>query len=233
MLALITGGARGIGRAIAKRLSKRYRIATFDIFPPEEPLKDEIFVKVDITSKDQIKEGIERIIKEEGTIDVLVNNAGITRDGLALRLSDDDWDRVLDINLKGAFLCSQQVSKVMIKQKEGKIINISSIIGIMGNIGQSNYAASKGGLIALTKSLSKELSSRNITVNAIAPGFIETEMTLKLKEELRKEISEKIPLKRFGKPEDIASLVEFLTQDDASYITGEVIVIDGGLSISL
>lgn len=231
MVALITGGSKGIGRAIAERLSKRYRIATFDIFPPEKPLKDEIFVKVDITSKDQIKEGIEKILKEEGRIDVLVNNAGITRDGLALRMSDDDWDRVLDVNLKGAFLCSQQVSRVMIKQREGKIINISSIIGIMGNIGQSNYAASKGGLIALTKSLSKELASRNITVNAIAPGFIETEMTMGLNEELKKEILEKIPLKRFGKPEEVAGLVEFLT--DASYITGEVIVIDGGLSISL
>lgn len=233
MVALITGGSKGIGRAIAKRLSLNYRIATFDIFPPEEPLKDEIFVKVDITSPQEIKEGIEKIIKEAYRIDVLVNNAGITRDGLVLRMSDEDWDRVLDVNLKGAFLCSQQVSKIMIKQKEGRIINISSIVGIMGNIGQSNYAASKGGLIALTKSLAKELAARNITVNAIAPGFIETEMTLKLKDELRKEISEKIPLKRFGKPEDIAGLVQFLISDDASYITGEVIVIDGGLSISL
>lgn len=233
MVALITGGSRGIGRAIAKRLSERYRIATFDIIPPEEPLKDEIFIKVDITSKKEVKEGVENIIKVAGRIDVLVNNAGITRDCLILRMSEEDWDRVLDTNLKGAFLCSSEVGKVMIKQRQGRIINISSIIALMGNIGQSNYAASKGGLISLTKSLAKELALRNITVNAIAPGFIETEMTLKLKDGLRKEICEKIPLKRFGKPEDIAGLVNFLTSDDASYITGEVIVIDGGLSISL
>ncbi len=233
MLALITGGSRGIGRAIAKKLSERYRIATFDIEPPQELTKNEIFINVDITLSNDIKEGIEKIIKESGRIDVLVNNAGITRDGLSLRMTDSDWDRVLDINLKGAFLCSREVSKVMIKQKKGKIINISSIIGIMGNIGQSNYAASKGGLIALTKSLAKELAGRNITVNAIAPGFIETEMTLKLKDEMKNTIIEKIPLKRFGKPEDIAGLVQFLTSDYASYITGETIIIDGGLSIAL
>lgn len=232
-VALITGGSRGIGRAIAKRLCGRYKIATFDILSPEEPLKDEIFINVDITSSHEVKEGVERIIKEAGRIDVLVNNAGITKDVLLLRMSDEDWDRVLNINLKGAFLCSREVSKVMVKQRQGKIINISSIIGLMGNIGQSNYASSKGGLISLTKSLAKELALRNITVNAIAPGFIETKMTLKLKDEIRNEICERIPLKRFGKPEDIASLVEFLTQDDASYITGQVITIDGGLSIAL
>lgn len=233
MIALITGASRGIGRAIAKRLCKRYRIATFDIFPQEEPLKNEIFVKVDVASQSEVKEGVKRIIEEGETIDVLVNNAGITRDCLLLRMSDSDWDRVLDINLKGAFLCSREVLKVMIKQRQGKIINISSIVGLLGNIGQSNYAASKGGLISLTKSLAKEVASWNITVNAIAPGFIETEMTLKLKENLREEICSKIPLKRFGKPEDVAGLVQFLASDDASYITGEVITIDGGLSIAL
>ena len=162
-------------------------------------------------------------------IDILVNNAGITKDNLLLRMSQSEWDAVISVNLKGTFNCTKVVSRPMIKQRQGRIINIASIIGIIGNAGQANYAASKAGIIALTKSAAKELASRNINVNAVAPGFIQTEMTNKLPEELKKKMMEAIPLAKFGTPEDVANICLFLASDDSSYVTGQTIVVDGGM----
>jgi len=176
-----------------------------------------------------VSEAVNKILDKLGKVDILVNNAGITKDNLLLRMSEAEWDAVIDVNLKGTFNCIKAASKLMIKQRSGKIINIASIIGIIGNAGQANYSASKAGIIALTKTMAKELACRNINVNAVAPGFIQTEMTAKLPEDVQRKMLEAIPLSKFGSPKDVAALCVFLASDEANYITGQTIVIDGGM----
>lgn len=237
--ALITGSARGIGKAIAERLaSQGARIIISDVMMDAaektvQEFKDKGYeafaIKADVSNSDDVKALIKEAVAKYQTLDIVVNNAGITRDTLMIRMSEDDWDKVLDINLKGAFLITRASAKIMMKQRFGKIVNISSVVGQMGNAGQSNYSASKAGLIGLTKSAARELAARGITVNAIAPGFIESEMTDKLPEEVRNEFMKATALKRFGKPEDIAAAVAFLVSDDASYITGQILAVNGGL----
>jgi len=186
-------------------------------------------VKIDVSNATEVREVFDFIIKDKKPVDIVVNNAGITRDGLMVRMKESDWDLVLDINLKGIFLCSQQAAKQMMKQKSGAIVNIASIVGVMGNFGQANYSASKAGVIGLTKTLAREVASRGIRVNAIAPGFIDTEMTRVLDEEVRQKLIEQIPLARLGLPEDVARCVNFLVSDKSSYITGQVINLNGGM----
>jgi len=233
MTSLITGGAQGIGKAIATKLLERGDAVTvFDCISPEDERVIALqnlgicYVQVDISSVSSIKNGFAQL---DGPVDILVNNAGISRDMLAVRLSEADWDAVIDVNLKGAFFCAQQALKSMIRQEKSYIVNISSVVGIVGNPGQVNYAASKAGLIAVTKTLAKEYASRNVLVNAIAPGFIETKMTEKLPDKVKEAALEHIPLKRFGSPGDVANLVDFLTSGSADYITGQVIKLDGGM----
>ena len=237
--ALVTGASRGIGRACALGLAKtgvRVVLAARDRAKLDE-VAAEIraaggeahVVEIDMSSVDSIKAAIGSAAQDFGRIDILVNNAGITRDGLALRMKKDDWDAVIDTNLTGAFFASQQVLQGMMKERWGRIINISSIVGLSGNPGQANYVASKAGLIGLTKSLAQEIGSRNITVNAVTPGFIDTDMTAALSEELKNTMLAHIPLKRFGKPEEIAAAVCFLASDDAGYITGQVLGVNGGM----
>jgi 3-oxoacyl-[acyl-carrier protein] reductase len=229
--ALVTGGSRGIGLACAQALAAagaRVILAARDAAKLEEAsaaIPDSSWVAIDLCSQESIKEGF----MKAGKVDILVNNAAVTKDGLALRMKRDDWDAVLTTNLTGAFLAIQQVLQGMMKQRWGRIINISSIVGETGNPGQANYVASKAGLIGLTKSLAQEIASRNITVNAIAPGFIETDMTAGLSDELKQNMLAHIPLKRFGKPEDVAAAVRFLASEEAGYITGAVLNINGGM----
>lgn len=229
--ALVTGASRGIGLACAKALAAggaRVVLAARNIEKLEAAsaeIPGSSWVQIDMGSAESIKEAIAKA----GKIDILVNNAAITKDGLALRMKKDDWDVVLATNLTGAFLAIQQVLQPMMKERWGRIINISSIVGETGNPGQANYVASKAGLIGLTKSLAQEIASRNITVNAIAPGFIDTDMTASLSEELKNNMLSHIPLKRFGKAEDIAAAVKFLASDDAGYITGAVLNVNGGM----
>ncbi|MDP8981186.1 MAG: 3-oxoacyl-[acyl-carrier-protein] reductase [Acidobacteriota bacterium] len=237
--ALITGASRGIGRACALALSQagvRVALAARTTDQLEELAAEiraqgrEAFpVALDLASADSIKEATARTAKEFGRIDILVNNAGITRDNLALRMKKDDWDAVLGTNLTGAFLMIQQVLSGMMKERWGRIINISSVVGEMGNPGQANYVASKAGLIGLTKSIAQEMGSRNITANAVAPGFIETAMTHGLSQDLKDKMLANIPLKRIGTPEDVAAAVVFLASESASYITGHVLDVNGGI----
>ncbi len=238
-VALITGGARGIGREIALLLAgEGSDIAICDVNQEAlDATKKEIealgrraesFV-VDVTNLAQVEEMFNKILDKFQKIDILVNNAGITRDNLIVRMSEKDFDSVIAVNLKGTFNCTKSVSKVMMKQRYGKIISIASIIGIMGNAGQVNYAASKAGIIGLTKSVAKELASRNVNVNAIAPGFIETDMTAKLADDVKSQMLTLIPLNRFGKAGDVAKAALFLASDASSYITGQVIQVDGGM----
>jgi len=243
---LVTGGLQGIGRAIVDHLTSRGdKLFIFDCAPLQDNRVMELqrsgisYIQVDVSSVASIKAGFDHLYKQldeqcanktgSGTLDVLVNNAGVTRDALALRMSETDWDTVLDVNLKGSFFCAQQALKRMVKQSQSYIINISSIVGQTGNAGQTNYASSKAGLSALTKSLAQEYASRNILVNALAPGFIQTSMTDRLSSDIKQEILQKIPLKRFGSSDDIARCVAFLTSGDADYITGQVIAINGGM----
>jgi len=235
----VTGASRGIGRACALELSKagaRVALAARDLAKLEEVAAEirtaggEAFVvAVDMSSSDSIKSAIATAAKDFGRIDILVNNAAITKDGLALRMKKEDWDSVLTTNLTGAFLAMQQVLQGMMKERWGRIINISSVVAEAGNPGQANYVASKAGLIGLTKSLAQEMASRNITVNAVAPGFIDTDMTAGLSQELKDNMLGHIPLKRFGKAEDVAAAVRFLASDEAGYITGQVLNVNGGM----
>jgi len=186
-------------------------------------------VKIDVSNPAEVKQVFDSILKDKKPVDILINNAGITRDGLMIRMKELDWDSVLNINLKGTFLCSQQAAKQMMKQKSGVIVNIASIVGVMGNFGQANYSASKAGVIGLTKTLAREVASRGIRVNAVAPGFIDTEMTRVLDESVRQSLIEQIPLAKLGLPEDVARCVAFLVSDRSSYITGQVINVNGGM----
>lgn len=239
-IAVVTGGTRGIGKQIIISLAKQgYDIAT-NFRQENDELKNlieevgqtgsNIFTfKCDVSDYQSSEEFVKAVISEYGKIDVLINNAGITKDGLLMRMKKEDFESVIDVNLVGTFNITRNVIPYMIKAKSGRIVNISSVVGVSGNAGQTNYSASKAGIIGFTKSLAKEVASRNITVNAVAPGFIQTKMTDVLKEEVKEEILKQIPLKRFGTTEDVANVVKFLTSDESSYITGQVINIDGGM----
>ena len=236
--AFITGASRGIGRACAIALSDggaRVAVGARNMKQIEELAEElrsrgrEVFpVPLDLSSAESIKEAFAKTAKDFGAVGILVNNAGITKDGLALRMKKDDWDTVLATNLTGAFLAIQQVLQGMMRERWGRIINISSVVGETGNPGQANYVASKAGLIGLTKSIAREMGSRNITVNAVAPGFIETDMTAGLSEDLKSAMQAQVPLKRLGRPEDVAAAVRFLASEEAAYITGHVLDVNGG-----
>ena len=238
-IALITGGAQGIGRFISEELAGLgAHVVLGDInHEGAEKTAAEIrvcggkasAVRIDVSSATYVQGVFDSILKEYKPVDIVVNNAGITRDGLLVRMKEVDWDLVLNINLKGSFLCSQQAAKQMMKQKSGVIINIASIVGVMGNFGQANYSASKAGLIGFTKTLAREVAPRGIRANAVAPGFIDTEMTQVLEKSVREKLIEQIPLARLGQPEDVARCVSFLVSENASYITGQVINVNGGM----
>ncbi len=236
--AIVTGSARGIGRVIAEALAKQH--ANVVISDLDQSAVDIVVseiggtafgVQANVTKSAEVESLFEKTIERFGRIDILVNNAGITRDALMIRMDEKDWDMVLDINLKGAFLVTKAAARIMMKQRYGRIVNISSVIGLGGNAGQANYAASKAGLIGLTKSAAKELCTRGITVNAVAPGFIETEMTARMPEAARQAILSQVLINRPGTPLDVAQAVLFLASDEASYITGQVLAIDGGLTV--
>ena len=240
--AVVTGGARGIGRAICLALaakginivtcySKNSAAAEEVIAECEKLGVKGLCVKADVSVAEDVTALIEAAKAEFGRVDILVNNAGITRDNLIMGISEEDFDSVIATNLKGAFLATKAVSRLMIKQRGGRIINISSVVGVSGNAGQANYSASKAGLLGLTKSVAKELGGRGVTVNAIAPGFIETDMTDALSDDVKSAMLSGIPMKRLGKPEDVANLVAFLASDEAAYITGQVICVDGGMAV--
>jgi 3-oxoacyl-[acyl-carrier protein] reductase len=238
-VALVTGAARGLGQAIAVKLAEAGAdIALCDLnaeWLEETAEKVKALGRraecyaVNVADGESVTAGVKAIEKDFGKIDVLVNNAGITKDGLMMRMSEDDWDAVLNVNLKGAFLCTKAAMRGMMKQRSGTIVNIASVIGLMGNAGQANYAASKGGVIAFSKTVAKELASRNIRCNAVAPGFIRTAMTDALDEEVQNKMKELIPLSRFGEPEDVANVVLFLASDASAYVTGQVISTCGGM----
>ncbi len=239
-IAVVTGGSRGIGAAIAKKLASRGMTVIINYCGSEDralAVKSAIEAaggqaeawRCDVSDCGQCEAFVKAVMEKYGRIDVLVNNAGITRDGLMMRMSDEDFSRVIDTNLKGTFYMMRFASRHMLKAKKGRIINMASVVGLMGNAGQVNYAASKAGVIGATKSAAKELASRGITVNAIAPGFIDTEMTGALSKKVQEQILTQIPLGTFGKPEDIANCAAFLASDEAAYITGQVIQVDGGM----
>ena len=241
-IALITGAGRGIGRAIAIALAKEGAEVVINYNGSEERAKEvkqtieenggkASIYKCNVSDFVACEAMIQDIVKEYGHLDILVNNAGITKDGLIMKMKEEDFDSVLNVNLKGTFNTIRHSARQMLKQRSGKIINISSVSGILGNVGQANYAASKAGVIGLTKTMARELGSRGITVNAIAPGFVETEMTGVLSEEIRENACKQIILGRFGKPEDIANTAVFLASDKADYITGQVISVDGGMNV--
>ena len=239
---VVTGGSRGIGRAICLSFAKAGTQIYFNYYPedPQAELTEKLVSDaggqargecVDVASEKDVTAFINRVFEETGRIDVLVNNAGITRDSLLVRMKEKDWDAVLNINLKGAFHCTKAAAKHMMKQRSGCIINIASIVGVTGNAGQANYVASKAGIIGFTKAIAKELAPRGIRVNAVAPGYIETDMTESLPEDIQKSMLGQIPLGRAGRPEDVAGVVAFLASDRADYITGQVIHISGGMYI--
>ena len=240
-IALITGATRGIGKEIAIRLAKEgydvainYRTMNEEVENLKSQIENDFGVKVslvqgDVSNFEDAEKMVKQTVEELGKIDALVNNAGITKDGLLMRMSKEDFEKVIDINLVGTFNVTRNVIPLMIKQKSGRVINISSVVGVTGNAGQTNYSASKAGIIGFTKSLAREVASRNILVNAVAPGFIATDMTSVLNDNQKEAINAQIPLKRMGTAEDVANLVKFLASDDASYITGQVLHVDGGM----
>ena len=238
-VALVTGGAQGIGRVISEELAGQgAHVILGDVnLEGAEKTAAELkqtgaktsAVRIDVSSSSDVQRAFDSIAKKYKLVDILVNNAGITRDGLLVRMKEVDWDLVMNINLKGSFLCSQQAAKQMMKQKNGAIVNIASIVGLIGNFGQANYSASKAGLIGFTKTLAREVAPRGIRANAIAPGFIDTEMTRVLEDSVREKLIEQIPLARLGEPEDVARCVSFLVSEKASYITGQVISVNGGM----
>lgn len=239
-IALVTGGSRGIGRAVAIALAQEGAAVAINyagnVAAAEEVQQaiaaaggKAMLVQADVASAESVDEMVKKVMDEFGRIDILVNNAGITRDGLLMRMKESDWDAVLNTNLKGIFNCTKAVSKHMMKQRSGRIVNMASVVGLTGNAGQANYAAAKAGVTGFSKSVAKELASRGITVNMIAPGFIDTDMTAVLPEKVRVEIAQGIPLNRLGLPEEVAKAVIFLVSDNASYITGQIINVDGGM----
>ncbi|MHB8057930.1 MAG: 3-oxoacyl-ACP reductase FabG [Desulfuromonadaceae bacterium] len=238
-VALVTGASRGIGQAISLKLAAEgiFVVATATSEVGAEATVAAITaqggaglaVKLDVTNSAEVEALFKKIVAEQGRLDILVNNAGITKDGLMMRMKDNDWDSVLDTNLKGSFLCLREASKIMTKARYGRVINISSVVGEMGNPGQANYCASKAGLFGLTKSAARELAKRNITVNAVAPGFIETDMTAVLPEKGREALLQNIPMERLGSVDDIAHAVSFLISPQAGYITGQVLSVNGGM----
>ena len=240
---LITGGSRGIGKAVAIKFAEKGNQIIINYVSEktdteklknellEAGAKDVLLIKADVSNSEDVKNMVKESIEKFEKIDILVNNAGITKDNLLMRMSEEEFDKVIEVNLKGAFNCMKHVSRIMLKQKSGHIINMSSVSGVMGNAGQVNYCASKAGIIGMTKSLARELGSRGITVNAIAPGFIETEMTDVLPEDVKENLLASIPLKRMGQTKDIAETVAFLASDKAAYITGQTISVDGGMGM--
>jgi 3-oxoacyl-[acyl-carrier protein] reductase len=238
-VALVTGGARGIGKTIAENLAKKgvsLVIADVSVESAGETARElaslgvkTSALRLDVSKSDQVVKAFEDIVSEFGRLDILVNNAGITKDGLVLRMKEDDWDAVININLKGVFLCSKEAVKVMVKQKYGRIINIASVVAFMGNPGQANYSASKAGIVGLTKTVAREYASRGITANAVAPGFIATAMTDALAENVKQEMLKSIPVGKFGSVDDVANAVAFLASPESGYITGHVIHVNGGM----
>ena len=243
---VVTGGSRGIGRAICLCLAEPGAQIYFNYFSPANPEAEEAAAKetiemvaaagasakgicANVAVPSDVKNFFDTVMEEAGRIDVLVNNAGITRDNLLVRMKEDEWDAVMNVNLKGPFLCSQIVAKIMMKQRSGRIVNIASVVGVIGNFGQANYVTAKAGIIGLTKTTAKELAPRGVTVNAVAPGFIETDMTAALPDKARNAMLAMIPLNRPGQPEDVADAVAFLASDKASYLTGQVLHVSGGM----
>ena len=237
---LVTGGSRGIGRAIALKYAENgynviinYVSSKTDVIELEKEFSakgiESLILKADVSNVNEVEGLVKNAIDKFGRIDVLVNNAGITRDGFLMRMKEEDFDRVIEINLKGTFLVTKAVTPYMMKKRDGKIVNLASVVGVTGNAGQCNYSASKAGIIGFTKSIAKELASRNIRVNAVAPGFIDTDMTNVLGEDIKKSINLQIPMKRMGTSREIANVVYFLGSEESSYITGQVINIDGGM----
>jgi len=240
MVALVTGGSRGIGRAICQRLASMGAVVGINYVSNPKAAEETLSlieahggkgftVRFDVADPDSVQENIKEIISTHGQIDILVNNAGITRDGLMARMKEEDWDSVLDTNLKGAFLCSKAVMRSMMKKRWGRIINVSSVVGFVGNSGQVNYGAAKAGLVGLTKSIARELAGRNITVNCIAPGYIVTDMTDGLTEDVQEALKAQIPMGILGTPEDVAGSVAFLASPDSNYITGQTLHVNGGM----
>lgn len=239
-VAIVTGGSRGIGRAVAVALAKSGATVVVNYMGSEESAHGTLdlvkaagstgmVVKCNVASGDDVAEMVKSVVDAYGHIDILVNNAGVTHDGLLMRMKEEDWDDVMAINLKGTFLVTKAVSRIMMKQKSGRIVNISSVVGVIGNIGQTNYSASKAGVIGFTKSCAKEFASRGVAVNAVAPGFIDTDMTAVLPEAIRAEMVKQIPMGRMATPEEVASVVTFLATDMAGYMTGQVLNVDGGM----
>ncbi len=241
-VALVTGASRGIGKAIAIELARQGVHVAVNFAGNAQKAEEVVAevqslgvqalaIKADVANSEEVIAMVKQTIEAFGSLDILVNNAGITRDGLIMRMKEEDWDAVINTNLKGVFNCTKAVTRQMMKQRYGRIVNISSVVGVLGNAGQANYVAAKAGVIGLTKTLARELANRNITVNAVAPGFIETDMTDELPDEIKQELLKQIPLGKLGKAEDIASVVRFLVSEDANYMTGQTLHVDGGMAM--